>query len=63
MVSAVDDSCNLYLWKHFKDLELNVGQNFSGHASIIERVEFTEEDKFLLSLGQSDRSLFQWKIE
>jgi WD40 repeat protein len=63
LVAAADDNCNMYIWKNYKDIGRNIGQNFTGHTSIIERVEFSEDDTRLITLGQSDHTILQWKVE
>lgn len=33
-----------------------------GHASHVTNVRFSHDDKYLLSTGGNDRSIFQWKL-
>ena len=41
----------------------NIGSNYQGHSSLISKVEFTIDDSKLFSCGNSDESIFQWRLD
>mmetsp|Transcript_34024 Transcript_34024/g.33184 ORF Transcript_34024/g.33184 Transcript_34024/m.33184 type:complete len:273 (-) Transcript_34024:1695-2513(-) len=63
IASAGDENGNIYLWKNIENIKENVGLNFSGHTAHVQRIELTVDDRRLLTLGLSDHTLLQWKIE
>jgi len=54
MVAAGDENGNLFLWKNADCVKENVGLNFTGHTSLIYRIEFTNDDRRLLTMGMND---------
>ncbi len=57
MVAAGDENGNIYLWKGTESIKENVGLNFTGHTSHVQRIELTLDDKRLMSLGLNDQTL------
>ena len=63
MVACGDESGNIYLWKSVDSIKDNIGLNFTGHTAHIQRMELTIDDRRLLSMGLTDQTLCQWKID
>ena len=63
LVASGDESGNVYVWKSVDAVKDNIGINMTGHTAHIQRIELTVDDKRLLSMGMTDQTLCQWKIE
>jgi len=63
LVAAGDENGNIYLWKSVESIKDNIGLNFSAHTAHVQRLELTLDDKRLLTMGLSDSTLCQWKVE
>ena len=63
MVACGDESGNIYMWRSVEAIRDNVGLNFTGHTAHIQRMELTIDDKRLLSLGLTDQTLTQWRVD
>ena len=63
MVAAGDENGNLFVWKDVESIKENIGNNFVTHSTNIVKLEFTIDDKRVISLGQQDQSLCQYKIK
>ena len=57
MVAAGDENGNLFIWKDVESIKENIGNNFVTHSTNIVKLEFTIDDKRVVSLGQQDNSL------
>jgi len=58
-----DERGNLYVWKSLESLQQNTGSCFSPHASLVAKLALTQDDSALLSLGASDGTVCQWKLQ
>jgi len=47
----------------FPNFENSSYNKFNGHSSHVTNVRFTNKDKFLISIGGNDKSIFQWKVK
>jgi len=63
IVAAGDENGNVYVWRDVESIKENIGNNFVTHTANVQKVEFTLDDKRLLSLGQNDQSMCQYKIK
>ncbi|RHY11056.1 hypothetical protein DYB36_003246, partial [Aphanomyces astaci] len=41
----------------------NLSHQYHGHSGRISHVEFTMDDQYVMTSGQDDRCLFQWRVE
>lgn len=57
MVAAGDENGNIFFWKGVESIKDNIGLNFTGHTSHVQRIELTIDDKRLLSVGLNDSTL------
>ena len=57
MVAAGDEYGNLYVWKDIESVHENIGCNFEMHTSCISRLDFTPDDKRLISVGEKDQCI------
>jgi WD40 repeat protein len=62
MIVTGDEHGNIYMFKDVESVKENIGINMSGHTSPVQRIEFTKDDKTIVSLGAYDEAIFQWKI-
>lgn len=62
VVVAGDENGNVYMWRDAESIKEHVGVNLTGHSSALQRICLTIDDKRMLSLGQTDQCLFQWKV-
>lgn len=62
IVVAGDENGNVYLWRDSESVRDHIGVNLTGHSSSLQRIQLTEDDKRILSLGHDDQCLFQWKV-
>ena len=62
IVAAADENGNVYVWKDVESIKENIGLNLIGHASAIHSVQFTKDDKRLITFGQQDLCVLQWRI-
>ena len=51
IVAAADENGNLFIWKDVETIKENIGLNLTGHASAIQSLEFTRDDKRMITLG------------
>ena len=51
---AGDDNGNIYLWRDTESIKEHIGVNLTGHASAIQRLLLTQDDKRMLTLGLND---------
>jgi len=63
MVAHGDDYGNVYVWKDVESIHENIGCNYECHTSGVSRMEFTSDDKRLISVGWKDQSICQFKIK
>jgi len=63
VVASGDDSGRLRLHRYPCIDEKQGFHQFRGHSGAIRRVRFMSDDSFLLSIGESDRCVMQWKHE
>jgi WD40 repeat protein len=63
ITASGDENGNIYVWRSVDAVKDNIGVNLTGHTAHIQRIEFTVDDKRLLSLGMTDQTLCQWKID
>ena len=49
--TAADENGNVYMWKDVESVKENIGLNLVGHASAIQSVMFTKDDKRMISMG------------
>jgi hypothetical protein len=54
MVASGDENGNIYVWRSVDAVKDNVGVNLTGHTAHIQRVDFTLDDRRLLSVGMTD---------
>lgn len=59
---AGDENGNVYLWRDSESIKDHIGVNLTGHASSLQRMALTEDDRRLISLGANDYCIFQWKV-
>lgn len=62
LVASGDENGNIYVWRSVDAVKDNIGVNLTGHTAHIQRVELTLDDRRLLSVGMTDQTLCQWKI-
>lgn len=62
LVASGDENGNVYVWRSVDAIRENIGVNLTGHTAHIQRVELTVDDKRLLTIGMTDQTLCQWKI-
>jgi hypothetical protein len=58
-----DENGNVFVWRSVDAVRDNIGVNLTGHTAHVQRMELTVDDKRLLSLGMTDQTLLQWKID
>lgn len=63
MVAAGDEYGNVYVWKDIESVHENIGCNFEVHTSSVSRLDFTPDDKRLITVGEKDQCLCQFKIK
>jgi hypothetical protein len=63
IVAAGDENGNVYVWRDVESIKENIGNNFVTHTANVQKVEFTLDDKRLISLGQNDQSMCQYKVK
>jgi len=63
MVAAGDDHGNIYLWKDIESIKEHIGNNQQSHTTSVQRLELTVDDKRLISIGQQDQCICQYKIK
>ena len=51
IVAAADENGNLFIWKDVETIKENIGLNLTGQASAIQSLEFTRDDKRMITLG------------
>jgi uncharacterized protein (UPF0210 family) len=54
IAAAADENGNVYVWKDVESIREHIGVNMTGHASAINNVQFTKDDKRLISFGSQD---------
>jgi hypothetical protein len=54
VVAAGDENGNLYVWKDVEAIKENVGNNFLTHTSNLQKIEFTIDDRRIITLGSND---------
>ncbi len=54
IVAAGDENGNVYLWRDSESIKDHIGVNLTGHASSLQRMSLTEDDRRLISLGAND---------
>ena len=59
---AGDENGNVFLWKDLESIKNNIGVNLTGHTSMLTRFGLSKDDSKLLTLGQNDQAMLQWKI-
>jgi WD40 repeat protein len=62
MIVAGDENGNVYVWRDAESVKDHIGVNLTGHASSVQRLGLTEDDKKIITLGANDCAMFQWKI-
>lgn len=63
MVAAGDEYGNIYVWNNVECIKDNIGSNFQSHASLVQGLDLTPDDKRLLSFGQYDQCISQFKVK
>lgn len=63
MVAAGDEYGNVFVWRDVESIKDHIGCNFLSHTSNVERLELTADDKRLISMGQSDHCICQFKLK
>jgi WD40 repeat protein len=63
LVAAGDENGNLFVWKDVESIKENIGNNYVAHTSAVAKMEFTIDDKRLITLGQTDQTICQYKIK
>ena len=58
IVVAGDENGNVYLWRDADSVKDHIGVNLTGHSSNMQKVQLTDDDKRLLTLGANDQCLF-----
>jgi WD40 repeat protein len=58
MVVTGDEHGNIFMFKDVESVKENIGINMSGHTSPVQRIEFTKDDKNIVSLGAYDEAVF-----
>ena len=62
LLATGDNFGRLRLWR-YPCIDVTAGnRTFVGHSEKINKVRFAPEDDYLISIGGSDKSIFQWKI-
>jgi len=62
MVVAGDENGNIYVWKDVESIKEHIGLNMTGHTSAIQRIELTKDDKRMISVGATDNTMLQWRL-
>jgi len=63
VMATGDDSGRVKLFKYPSVIEGSRFQQFKGHSGSVTNVKFSSDEKYLISLGGHDKSIFQWKYE
>jgi WD40 repeat protein len=62
-IVAGDESGVITLWKDGYQLEANCGSILRGHASKVISMAVTKHQDYLFTLGYSDNTILEWKID
>ncbi|KAJ0405579.1 hypothetical protein P43SY_009628 [Pythium insidiosum] len=62
LLATGDDSGRVKIFRYPCTIKGAKWHEARGHASHVTNVRFSHDDKFLISLGGNDRSIFQWKV-
>jgi len=57
MVAAGDENGNLFVWKDVESIKENIGNNYVTHSTNVQKLEFTIDDKRVITLGMQDQSI------
>lgn len=57
------ESGYVYFWRDREQLEQNCGGFLRGHASNVSRMQMTKSQDVFYTVGQSDGTLIEWKID
>lgn len=63
LVAAGDENGNVFLWKDVESIKENIGSNFVAHTASVQKIEFTIDDKRMLTAGLEDQALCQYKLK
>ena len=57
IIAAGDEFGNVMTFTNPENVWNNVGSNYTGHASLISKIEFTIDDSKLITAGSSDETI------
>ena len=63
MVVSGDEFGILNIWKNSESVKENVENSFNGHGSHIIKTDILGNDSKIITMGLSDRTVWQWIIE
>ena len=63
IVVSGDEFGILNIWKNSDSVKENVGNSFNGHGSHIQKTDILGNDSKIITMGLSDRTVWQWRIE
>jgi len=61
-VVATGDDFGLVKVFRFPNFEGSSFNSFIGHSSHVTNVRFMARDRYLISIGGNDKSVFQWRV-
>lgn len=62
-IVSADENGIITLWKDAEQLESNCGGLLRGHSSKIVSMAVTKHQDYLFSLGYSDNTILEWKVD